>query len=143
MNIEVHNRGDAPYGFLELFYSETTRPCRTANFTIRKFHTVENWYQFLTAREKLVPIRHVLHTNISYFVKNAHVVKLYVAYMRILPIDKIPHKSAVFGIRFQFFTRMSLFYNRCGSNRSHVNFISFRVEISGTGFRIFKCKSII
>ena len=35
-----------------------------------------------TAREKLVPIRHTFHTNISHFVKNAHVLKLYVAYMR-------------------------------------------------------------
>ena len=33
-----------------------------------------------TTREKLVPIRHVLHT----LMKNAHVVKLYVAFMRTL-----------------------------------------------------------
>ena len=31
-----------------------------------------------TAIEILVPIRHVFHTNISLFVINAHVVKLYV-----------------------------------------------------------------
>ena len=41
-----------------------------------------------TAREKLVPIRHIFHTNILHFVKFAHVVKLYVAYMRNLHIDK-------------------------------------------------------
>ena len=63
--------------------------CRTANFTLRKFHTVKNWYEFLTAREILEPIRHVLHTNISHFVKKTHVVKLYVAYVRIFHIDKI------------------------------------------------------
>ena len=38
--------------------------------------------------EELVPIRHIFHTNISHFVKLAHVVKLYVAYMRNLHIDK-------------------------------------------------------
>ena len=55
-------------------------------------YTVKNWYQFLTTREYLVPIRHVFHTNISHFVKktHVHVVKLYVACMRILHIDKIP-----------------------------------------------------
>ena len=58
-------------------------------FTLSKFYTVKNWYHFLTSCEKLVPIRHVIHTNISQFVKNACVVKLYVAYMRILHIAKI------------------------------------------------------
>ena len=43
-----------------------------------------------TEKKKMVPIRYVFHTNISHFVKNAHVVKLYVAYVRILHIDKIP-----------------------------------------------------
>ena len=46
-------------------------------------------YQFFTAREKLVPIRHIFHTNVSHFVKFAHVVILYVAYMRNLRLDKI------------------------------------------------------
>ena len=72
-------------------------------------------HQFFTAREKLVPIRHIFHTNISHVVKFAHVVKLYVAFMRNLHIDKIPPpplpKSAAFCIRFQFFTYMSGFYN--------------------------------
>ena len=72
----------------------------------RKFHTVKNRYQFFTVRDKLVPIRHIFHTNISHFVKFAHVVKLYVAYMRNLHIDKIHPKSATFCIRFQFFTYM-------------------------------------
>ena len=49
---------------------------------------MKNWYQCFTAREELVPIRHIFHTNISHFVKFAHVVKLYVAYMRNLHIDK-------------------------------------------------------
>ena len=70
-----------------------------ANFTLWK-----NWYQFFTAREKLVPIRHIFHTNISHFVNFAHVVKLFVAYMRNPHIDKIHPKSAAFCIRFQFFT---------------------------------------
>ena len=34
-------------------------------FSIRKFHAEKNWYQFLPAREELVPICHGLHTNIS------------------------------------------------------------------------------
>ena len=72
------------------------KPCWTANFTFRKFHTVNNWYQFFTAREELVPIRHIFHTNISHFVKFAHVVKIYVAYMRNLHIDKKHPKSAAF-----------------------------------------------
>ena len=53
----------------------------------RKFHILQI-SQFFTAREELVPIRHIFYTNISYFVKFAHVVKLYVAYMRNLHIDK-------------------------------------------------------
>ena len=57
------------------------------NRKFRKFHTVKNWYQ---ACEKLVPIRHIFHTNISHFVKFAHVVKLYVACKCNLHIDKIP-----------------------------------------------------
>ena len=51
----------------------------------RIFHTSQ-----FSHREKLVPIPHVFRTNISHFVKNAHIVKFYVAYMRILHIDKIP-----------------------------------------------------
>ena len=58
---------------------------------------MKNWYQFLTACEKMVPIRHAFHTNISHFVKNAHVVNFYVAYMRILHINSPPPpKSAAF-----------------------------------------------
>ena len=95
----------------------TFKPCWTANFTFRKFHTSKIWYQFFTARKKSVPIRHIFHTNISHFVKFAHVVKLYVAYMRKLHIDKIPSKAAAFCIRFQFFTYIcqdfiTLFKNR-------------------------------
>ena len=71
-----------------------SEPCWTANFTFRKFYTVKNWYKFLRAREKLVPVRHIFHTNISHFVKFAHVVKLYVACMRNLHRDKIAPKSA-------------------------------------------------
>ena len=33
---------------------------------------------------------HIFHTNISHFVKKAHVVKLYVAHVHIFHIDKIP-----------------------------------------------------
>ena len=43
--------------------------CQTANFTLRTFHTVKNWYQFPTAREKLVPVRHIFHSNCSHFVE--------------------------------------------------------------------------
>ena len=53
---------------------------------------MKNWYQFLTAREKLVPVRHihVFRTNISHFVKNTQEVKFHIPYMRILHIGKIP-----------------------------------------------------
>ena len=84
----------------------------------------EKWFRFLTAREKLVPIRHVFQTNISHFVKYAHVVKLYVAYMRCLNIDKIPPKSAALCIRFQFLTCIACFYNWRGSIRLDVNFMN-------------------
>ena len=67
---------------------ENIRLIARSPFTFHKFHTVENWYQFFTAREELVPIHHIFHTDISHFVKFAHVVKLYVAYMRNLHIDK-------------------------------------------------------
>ena len=67
-----------------------TEHCRTAYFTLRKFHTVKIWYLFLTAREKLVHIRHVIHTNISLFCEICTRRKFYVAYMRILRIDNIP-----------------------------------------------------
>ena len=50
---------------------------------IRKFHISQ-----ISHCEELVPIRHIFHTNILHFVKFAHVAKLYVAYMRILHIDK-------------------------------------------------------
>ena len=50
----------------------------------RKFHISQ-----ISHCEKLVPIRHTFPTNISHFVKFAHVVKLYVACMRNLHIDKI------------------------------------------------------
>ena len=43
-----------------------SRLCWTVNFTLRKFHAVKNWYQFLTAREELIPIRHGFHTYISH-----------------------------------------------------------------------------
>ena len=36
------------------------------NFHIPKISHRENWYQIFTAREKLVPICHVFHTNISH-----------------------------------------------------------------------------
>ena len=36
------------------------------NFTLRKFHDVKNWYQFLTALKAMVPIRHGFHINISH-----------------------------------------------------------------------------
>ena len=49
----------------------------------RKFHISQ-----ISHCEELVPIGHIFHTNISHFVKFAHVVKIYVAYMRNLLIDK-------------------------------------------------------
>ena len=59
---------------------------------------MKNWYQFFTAREELVPIRHIFHTDISHYVKFAHVVKFYVAYMRILHIDKKTQNLLHFAI---------------------------------------------
>ena len=46
---------------------------------------MKNWYQYVTY---FIPIFHIFHTNISHFVKFAHVVKNYVAYIRNLHIDK-------------------------------------------------------
>ena len=37
------------------------KPCGTAVLTFRKFHSVENWYKFLPAREKLVQILRISH----------------------------------------------------------------------------------
>ena len=48
---------------------------KAANFTLRKFYTVKNWYQFLIARENLVPIHQICRSNISHFVKNTYEVK--------------------------------------------------------------------
>ena len=94
-----------------LLDTENNVLCLTANFTLCKFHTVKNWYQFLRAPETLAPLRHIFRTNFSHFVKNTHEVKIHVVYMRILHIDKIPPKSAAFCIRFQFFTRVAYFIN--------------------------------
>ena len=82
--------------------------CWTANSTLRKFHTVNNWYKFLRARGKLVPKRHIIRTNILHFVKNTHEVKFHIAYMLIPHIGKMLPKFAAFCIRFQFFTVLSL-----------------------------------
>ena len=97
----------SPYIIIEQSVSKQWRPwldaaitfeiyalCWTAKFTLRKCHTVKNWYQFLTTCDKLVPIRYVFHINSSHFVKNAHVVKVCVAYVGILHVDKILPKSA-------------------------------------------------
>ena len=46
------------------------------------------FFLILTAREELVQIRHIFHTSVSHIVNFAHVVKLYVAYMHNLHIDK-------------------------------------------------------
>ena len=106
--------------------------CRAAKITLCKFHVVKNWYQFLTAREKLVPMRHVFHTNISHFVKNAHVVKLYVAYMRFLHIDKIsPKYAAVLPLILYSIPCMALFNNWRGSNR--LLFVSFTIQLKQLG----------
>ena len=104
--------------------------------------------------KKFVPIRLIFHTNSSHFVKFAQVVKLYVAYMRNLHINKILPKSAAFCIRFQFFTCMSGFYNVVKVSKGakirnrynqvpHLTFkqvtdnsICFTVEKSGTGVRL-------
>ena len=78
-------------------------------------------------------IRHVFRTNITHFVKNAHGVKIYAAYMRILHIDTIPPNLLHFAL---------------DSNSSHAwperNFIQVTVKFHkfyGTIVRIFKCKS--
>ena len=50
-----------------LRWANTARKhCWTINYTLRKFHAVKKWYEFLTAREELVAIRHGFHTNISH-----------------------------------------------------------------------------
>ena len=64
--------------------------CWTKNHTLRKFHNVNKWYQFLTAREKLVPIRHIFHTMSL----NTYEVKFYIANMRIPHIKNYPPPSS-------------------------------------------------
>ena len=58
------------------------------NSTLRKLHTVENWYHFLTARGKLVPINQIFRINISHFVNITYEVKFHIVYMRIPHIDR-------------------------------------------------------
>ena len=82
------------------------------------FHTVKNWYQFLTAREKMVPICQIYRTNNSYYVKNTHGVKFYI----VSHIDKTyPQHLLHFAsdsnasqrsvsIKYQFFVRMRIRY---------------------------------
>ena len=71
---------------------------------------MKNWYQFFTACEELVPIRHIFNTNISHFVKFAHVVKLYEAYMRNLTSIKTHPNLLHFAIDSDS-SHMSGFYN--------------------------------
>ena len=69
-----------PYLLLLFFAFATRGRCWTANFTLRKFHIVKNnWYQFLTACVKLVPIGHIVRTNISHIERYAHKIKFYIA----------------------------------------------------------------
>ena len=63
--------------------------CCTANLTLCKFHTVKNWYQFLTAHENLVPMPHIFRTNVSHFVKIRTKLNTVVHIHR---IDTIPSK---------------------------------------------------
>ena len=94
----------------------------------RKFHISQ-----ISHCEKFVPIRHIFHTNISHFVTFAHVVKLYVAYMRNPHIDKIHPKSASFCSQFQFYTYVRILQR--GSNRLQINVICF-IAKSGTGVKL-------
>ena len=55
----------------------------------RKFHNVNNWYQFLTARD-------IFRTNISHYVENTHEVKFHEACIRIPHIDKMRPPSPHF-----------------------------------------------
>ena len=106
----------------------------------RKFHISqishsEKLVPILTAREELVPIRHIFHTNISHFVKCAHEVKSYVAYMRNLHIDKIPPKSVAFCMQFQFFTFLSGFYNVVQTGYRQISYV-LQLKKSWTGVRL-------
>ena len=47
----------------------------------------------VSAREKMLPIRQIVRTNISHLVKNTNVVKFHIALIRIPHIDKIPPLS--------------------------------------------------
>ena len=78
---------------------------------------MKKWSQFPTAREKLVPIRHVFRTNISHFVKNAREVKFYVACMRILHIDKISPQSGAFALDYNYLHAWHDFINVQTGNR--------------------------
>ena len=58
---------------------------------------MKNWYQFLTAREELVSIRHGFHTIFLTCERNTHVVKFHVVIMHIPHVDKIPTKLLHFA----------------------------------------------
>ena len=94
----------------------------------RKFHISQ-----ISHCEKLIPILHIFHTNISHFVKYAHVVKLFIAYMRNLHIDKIPPKLLHFTFN---------------SNSSHIcqDFITWLKQVTDKFHMMgqeLECKSII
>ena len=93
--------------FSDLQYCSPLMEALLNRFSIRKFHAEKNWYQFLPAREELVPSRQAFHTKLLTFERKTHVVKFYVAIIRVPHIDKIAPKAAVFCFRFQFFTRIS------------------------------------
>ena len=86
-----------PYMHCVIFVGHRQTALSNRKFRTSQISHSENWYQLLTAHEKLAPIRHVLHTNISHFVKNAHVVKLYVAKMRFLTLIKCPRNLLHFA----------------------------------------------
>ena len=81
--------GDSLFGpcfviqyFVSLYFCNhlngEVRAVLNRKFHIRKLHTVKNWYQFFTAREKLVPIRHISLCCILHSITILHI------YVRIL-----------------------------------------------------------
>ena len=80
---------------------------RIVNFTLRKFHAVKDWYQFLTAREELVPIRHGFHTNMSHVWEKYARSQISCSNHTYSSHRWNTPKAVAFCFRFQFFTRIA------------------------------------
>ena len=69
------------------------------------------WDMSIDITYLVLDILQVIISRSAYYISFERMCLVYVAYMRNLHDDKIPHEPAAFCIRFQFLTYMSGFYN--------------------------------